>query len=384
MSLRKLVNTWNGYFDPRLLADLSARLHPQPTSHAYTQPAYSAAPVYATPAVPAPFADARQLLVEINAALSHAQRSPDPAARTVAAQLNALGEACRAALASGQAGLQPAAPASELARRLIAHKNGAVLHLVDLLPALAPHWQTAAPPPVLLPQPSTAAPPTTSTSHSFGPTTFPPKSLSNGNSTRHTSTPHNNINNNNHNNNKNNNNKQNNNKRSHRASSTSTSSNANKRHAAEPPSLESHYLKTYHDTVIHALYDANEYQCAECALRFATRGDESREHADWHFARNRRAKQRQTKPGSRQWGVSVDEWSRTRAEGEPDEQAEADARAALFAQNPDVIEKIDEDVLSKVISSIQAAGVPVDENQKDCPICGDPFDEFWSEQDDQW
>jgi pre-mRNA cleavage complex 2 protein Pcf11 len=146
------------------------------------------------------------------------------------------------------------------------------------------------------------------------------------------------------------------------------------------------------------MYEALKTQCGECGLRFPESGEQSRKHADWHFEINRRDKQRLERPSSRQWYAKPSDWT-SNVDG-VDAPLEEEMLARLFETSKPLTASTAGDGAAATNGADAAdaadgddggaaagggeAGVPSDDTRAVCPICGDKFEEFWSEADDQW
>lgn len=126
-------------------------------------------------------------------------------------------------------------------------------------------------------------------------------------------------------------------------------------------------LRERHEAVLDELYTDFPRQCKTCGLRFLEQEAHSK-HMDWHVSMNRR--QKSQKKVSRKWFVSEKDWlSGTGA-------STTESAPSFFAAEGGAV--------APTVDEGENLAVLADYNQSDCALCGEPFDDFYSDEKDEW
>ncbi|KAL5012400.1 hypothetical protein ScPMuIL_010951 [Solemya velum] len=138
-------------------------------------------------------------------------------------------------------------------------------------------------------------------------------------------------------------------------------------------------LRSQNWGVIQRLYTG--IQCQTCGMRFAmTNTDKYREHLDWHFRQNRREKDELKITRFRRWYYEIDEW----VQFEEVQDEEEKARSNFFESQSG--NKTQEPIYAMPEGNdfIKCPPATGDDCDDICDICGDPFEQYWSEEHEGW
>ncbi|KAG7612294.1 hypothetical protein ISN44_As05g043180 [Arabidopsis suecica] len=131
-------------------------------------------------------------------------------------------------------------------------------------------------------------------------------------------------------------------------------------------------LNVRHESVIKSLYSDMPRQCSSCGVRFKCQEEHSK-HMDWHVRKNRSVKTTtrlgQQPKKSRGWLASASLWLCAATGG-------GTVEVASFGG--EMQKKKETDQIQKQHM------VPADEEQKNCALCVEPFEEFFSHEADDW
>ncbi|ESP04412.1 hypothetical protein LOTGIDRAFT_170803 [Lottia gigantea] len=138
-------------------------------------------------------------------------------------------------------------------------------------------------------------------------------------------------------------------------------------------------LKRRYKGVVQRLYEG--IQCSTCGIRFVMDDTERyREHLDWHFRQNKRQNDEFNMAKNRQWHYEIDDWILY----ELIEESEEKTRSSVFEN---VVPGGDGNALSfKIPEGCDYIQEPPAQQDADnvCCICGDPFEQFWHEDNEDW
>ncbi|KAK4837119.1 hypothetical protein QYF36_002945 [Acer negundo] len=129
-------------------------------------------------------------------------------------------------------------------------------------------------------------------------------------------------------------------------------------------------LKIRHESAIRALYADLPRQCTTCGMRFKIQEDH-RQHMDWHVRKNRAAlvakSKRPEQMQSREFFLTSDMWLNVAKDI-------GTVKGPTFFVTGDVKDK----------KKKPEEEVFAEEDQKACPLCMEPFDEYFSNETNDW
>ncbi|KAK0064840.1 zinc finger CCCH domain-containing protein 13-like isoform X2 [Biomphalaria pfeifferi] len=143
-------------------------------------------------------------------------------------------------------------------------------------------------------------------------------------------------------------------------------------------------LRKQYSSVIELLHEG--IQCHTCAARFTMNDVKYRAHLDWHFRQNKMEQEMVKVAKNRKWFYSIPDW----VQYEELEDTEEKSRSEIFEQmrpneeKPSVVgHTISFQALEgkDVIKNPVATGI---EGEDVCATCGDPFDQMWNEETEEW
>ncbi|RRT68028.1 hypothetical protein B296_00038703 [Ensete ventricosum] len=138
--------------------------------------------------------------------------------------------------------------------------------------------------------------------------------------------------------------------------------------AAEPKDIgiefKSEILRGFHPSVIRSLLDDLVHQCHICGLRHRLQ-EQLQSHLDWHVSE--KSEISNFNPKSRKWFPNRTNWLYGSIRPES-----CHLEAAIFLEEVVPVEEKSEPM------------VPADESQSICALCGEPFEDIYSEATDEW
>lgn len=125
-------------------------------------------------------------------------------------------------------------------------------------------------------------------------------------------------------------------------------------------------LKVRHESVINSLYADLPRQCKTCGRRFKWQ-EEHGDHMDWHLTNNRRRSSLKTRKEKRcrNWFVTDTLWLASAANAVP-QFSDTEKNSVDNNHKDDTV------------------GVPADYSQRGCALCGEDFEDFYSEETEDW
>ncbi|XP_041358025.1 uncharacterized protein LOC121374946 [Gigantopelta aegis] len=141
-------------------------------------------------------------------------------------------------------------------------------------------------------------------------------------------------------------------------------------------------FKKMYKGVVQELYTG--LQCTSCGERFSfLQTERYREHLDWHFRKNKRGMDDMKVARNRDWYFKINEW----IQYQEIEESEDRGRSQIFEQMMQTtpMESSSMSVSLPQGSIVDTCPAASDEDGGDiCCICGDPFDQYWHEEKEDW
>ncbi|OMO70234.1 hypothetical protein COLO4_28684 [Corchorus olitorius] len=132
-----------------------------------------------------------------------------------------------------------------------------------------------------------------------------------------------------------------------------------------PSEFDAAWLKVRHESVIKSLYSDIPRQCKTCGQRFKTQEEHSK-HMDKHVRKNRELKKIKKMKPSRPWLLTQTLWLKATETPE-------NGGIAFFLRQRDSTEE-----------KVKEFAVPADENQTLCALCMEGFEDFYSDETEDW
>lgn len=120
-------------------------------------------------------------------------------------------------------------------------------------------------------------------------------------------------------------------------------------------------IREFHPSVIHSILDNLNHRCISCGLRFRHQ-HQLQSHLNWHNSNNSEISN--SDRVCRRWYSSIDSW----VSGDYEPPCGPAPVASLLGASEELLEPM----------------VPADEKQSICLLCGEPFEDFYSIEKDEW
>ncbi|KAI9254250.1 hypothetical protein BY458DRAFT_558860 [Sporodiniella umbellata] len=151
-----------------------------------------------------------------------------------------------------------------------------------------------------------------------------------------------------------------------------------------PVTLDFKDLQISRPGAIELLYSAEPLQCKQCGFRYpdTKKGQQKMDaHLDSHFRQNRKMKERVKRGLSRSWFVTVDEW----IHGEGGESMSQQVPTFLQDGMGNVNKSSESNNANEeLINPDDYTVIKQTDEKRTCPICGETFASFWSDDEEEW